>query len=360
MSALSYIEPPPTIEERLAALPRPKRNPVPMPVLTHGEGQGRAFLGIESFRRHMSSEGWQLQAGLHEAGYELCGKGLPHDCTDVPTILDAVKPHTLILQDKREWDSADQTSIVKGEDFRRWEELGNRPDIFKLTIIKDAQHNGPDIRQVAQTCGIHAWIVYYNPTIVEALSPGVRKDCLIRTYHTVNPGKVPPFAGREGLCLLSGAVAAGVYPLRMRLMAKSSPKITRLHHPGYHANGTNTNDFLQQISMYKVAICTCSIYGYALRKIIEATACGCRVITDLPPDEVMPEIDGNLVRVSPNAAVNQIEQLVDELAAGWDYNTQRSFAEKALTHYNFRTMTTRLALSIEAARKQVLQGKPPC
>ena len=75
-------------------------------------------------------------------------------------------------------------------------------------------------------------------------------------------------------------------------------------HPGYHANGSFTPALHSRNSTkFKVAICTSSTMGFALRKIIEATACGCRVITDLPAGEVMPEIDGNLTRVSSDISL---------------------------------------------------------
>jgi hypothetical protein len=112
---------------------------------------------------------------------------------------------------------------------------------------------------------------------------------------------------------------------------------------------------MEELSRYKVAICTSSIYGYALRKIIEATACGCRVITDLPSDEVLPLIDDNLVRLEcnhPTEAVKEVTRLLPELYDSYNPDTQLELATRAKVWYDYHPTGVRLALQIEAMRRE--------
>jgi hypothetical protein len=175
----------------------------------------------------------------------------------------------------------------------------------------------------------------------------------VRTYHTLDADIVPVYSavGRQG-CLLSGAVS-GVYPLRWRLFREAGrlPRVTVLGHPGYHRRGCATPDFLRQLSRHKVAVCTASIYGYALRKIAEATACGCVVITDLPTDEVMPQIDGNLVRVHPETTTAEIAALLDYHYAHYTPERQQHYARLAMDYYDYRVEGKRLAAAIEEMRR---------
>jgi hypothetical protein len=313
-------------------------------------------LVVESMRRHMSDEGWQIMEGLEDAGYSLYGKGMEgrYNLTDVEQILIDANPSTLILQDKREWD-------VRTRDFRDPEArfthvgaLAHREDIFKLTVLKDSHQQPYYHRESAVEIGCHAWIIYYHPQIVHHLASYTRPQHLIRTYHTIDPQIVPDFDSveyRDG-ALLSGAVSR-VYPLRDSLINGRNflPRITYLQHPGYHRNGCCTPDFMKVLSRHRVSICTSSIYGYSLRKLIEATACGCIVLTDLPTDEVLPEIDGNLVRIDASFSPRRVGGILKELYASYDYDKQRMFAEKAKKWYNYRVVCQRLADDIEALRK---------
>jgi hypothetical protein len=133
--------------------------------------------------------------------------------------------------------------------------------------------------------------------------------------------------------------------------------------------GTHTPEFLGTLPAYKVSICTSSIYGYALRKIVESTACGCIVITDLPTDEVMPEIEeplleefalpaggtavrtGNIVRVAPTIPLTDFAELIKQLYRTWDDERQHHFAERAKKFYDYRAVGKRLADDIEKLRR---------
>lgn len=343
----------------LPRLARPEYRPTP-----DADAGNRIFLSVESFRRHMTDEGWQIQAGMEAAGYQLWGHGLPASGskageTDVAAILAATHPTTAIIQDPREWDASTDNCFDKRAQFHNAEILGQRPDIFKVGILKDAHRSGAYYREAWEKMGCHAWIVYYHPDLVAAMAPWARKEHFIRTYHTVDGGDVPPFTadGRRG-CLLSGATSERVYPLRTR-MAKATkrgklPSVTVLKHPGYHAKGSHTPQFLRLLTAFKVSICTASVFGFALRKIMESTACGCRVVTDLPVDEVLPYIDGeqgNLIRVNPGESPRVIDEIVREAEQGWDEERQRWLADVAATVYDWRAEGAMLAAAVEEMRK---------
>lgn len=310
----------------------------------------RYALGVGDMRDHMTDEGFQLFKGLESSErYETTWGEI--DVADLVT----KNPGVVVLQDKREWEgrTAERRHKVL---FSNVGELKKRPDIFKLTVLKDAQHDPEYNRNAADEIGCHAWIVYYHPRIVKALAPYVRQEHLVRTYHTLDKNLVLPYGGERPYgCLLSGAVS-GAYPLRTRLAKghKDLYKTVYLAHPGYHQRGCETPRYLGTLSRFKVAICTSSIYGYALRKIIEATACGCVVITDLPTDDVLPKIDGNLVRVSPDISVELMSDVIKREIDRYDPELQEMFGNRAKQYYDYRETGKRLADNIERMRLKCL------
>lgn len=324
----------------------------------------RVGLAVESMRRHMTDEGWAIFSGLDQAGYHLAGYNMParelvnspYIGVNVEGILDRFNPSTIVVQDKREWDVMPRDFREPRARFENVEALKDRGDIFKLTILKDA-HQAPRYhRQSADEMGVNGWVVYYHPDIVCKLAPYVRPQHLVRTYHSLDRNLVQPYSarGRRGT-LLSGAVS-DVYPLRQRLIQahRGLPETHYLPHPGYHRNGCATPGFLKTLSHYKVSICTSSVFGYSLRKIMESTAAGCVVLTDLPIDEVLPWIDDNLVRVSSNSQPREITALLKHLYDTYDPEKQAWFAEKAKEWYDYRAVGARLAADIESLRLSYL------
>lgn len=345
-----------TLQEVLNRFPeRPEEKPLPAPLYREPSdilSLRRIGLAVESMKRHMTDEGWQIFEGLEHAGYALAGRHLPYDEVNVLTILGGGLPSVVVVQDKREWDTRPGEFRDQSARFLNVSSLSSRDDIFKLTILKDSHQRPNYHRESAQEIGCHAWIVYYHPDIVCRLAPYVRGEHLVRTYHTVDPHVVPDFsARREEGCLLSGA-SSGAYPLRRKLIQSHVhlPRTNYMKHPGYHRKGCATPGFLRSLSNHKVAICTASIYGYALRKIIEATACGCVVITDLPEEEVLPEIDENLVRVHPRISPREVADLLRDLYASYDPERQYEYAQRAIAFYDFRAAGIRLAQDIENLR----------
>lgn len=315
-----------------------------------GERSGnRIGMAVESMRRHMTDEGWQLFAGLEHAGYTLTGKRLPVELLDARHIVDRLQPGTVVMQDKREWDRSLPGFRDKTEHYENVPAL-QRPNIFRVTVLKDAHQRPPYHRESAEELGCHAWITYYHPAIVSHLATYVRPQHLIRTYHSIDKDAIPVGGARQGV-LLSGAVS-GAYPLRKRLVAEASRlhAATVLKHPGYHANGSNAPEFLKTLTRFRVAICTASTYGYVLRKMVEATACGCVVVTDLPVDEVVPEIDGNLIRVSPDISIPELNKILRRLCDDYSPGRQADYAERAKRRFDYRVQGQMLADDIEKMR----------
>jgi hypothetical protein len=304
-------------------------------------------------RDHTSDEGWQIMQGLQSEGYTLYGAHLRDGQTDVGEILELERsPGTVVVQDKKEWRREARTFRDPAATFHGIERLEEVDGLFRLTVLRDAHYSPSFHREAAMEMGCHAWVVPYHPAIVHYLAPYTRPEHLIRTYHSVDPAGVPEFSSiRTANCLVSGAVNNRVYPLRTRIFKLAARMgVTKLRHPGYHRNGTNTYEYLETLGKYKVAICTSSIYGYALRKIIEATACGCVVITDLPTDEVLPAIDGNLVRVNSHENTQSLINLVQMLADSYNPDVQYEWAAKALAFYDYREVGRRLVEDIKKLR----------
>jgi len=309
----------------------------------------------------MTDEGWLLTIGLQSAGYHLWGHGFDNNLTDVEQIVQLASPDVVAVQDKREWegltgDRDARRAPERSKDcFTRIDVLRSRNDLFKVTVLKDSHQQNHYHRASAEEMGCHAWIVYYHPRIVRHLAPYVRPTHLIRTHHCVDGEAIPDYCKYERKsCLLSGAIGA-VYPIRQALLKKLAtiPELEYWPHPGYHAHGPDTSRYLQLLSQYRAAICTSSIYGYAIRKIYEATACGCVVITDLPRDDCLPVIDENLIRISPgtdNLCVT-IRNLIKWIDCNYCPVRQHALAERCKEYYDWRAVGNRLAADVEELRK---------
>jgi hypothetical protein len=105
------------------------------------------------------------------------------------------------------------------------------------------------------------------------------------------------------------------------------------------------------LSKFKVAICTSSMYGYSLRKIIEATAAGCRVITDLPTDDYLPDIDGNLIRIHPDIEIKDLRSIIESAIETYNPKVQCEFSNRCVATYNYYTQSSALHEKITKLRK---------
>lgn len=357
-------------DSRSAAFRRhcaPSQSPLERPpyVLRHDLTAARVQLAVETFRRHMTDEGWQIQLGLELAGWEMYGAKMQPPRSNeinVPHILCERQPTSVIVQDKREWDPQMPGCFDKRIAFCGVESLAESRRTFRLAIFRDAHQRWAYQRDFHDSIGAHGWIVLYHPEIICDLAPWIRRDDVVRTYHSVEPADVPPFSpDRPREALVSGASNGTIYPFRDAVIR--SRICEHLPHPGYHAAGTCTPTYLRVLSQFKVHMCTTSIFGYALRKIIESVACGCVVITDLPKGDVLPEIDECLVRVAPNIPMPDLRRLIREQCAGYDPERQSHFARVAREYYDWRVLGRKLGRDIERLRygrelDQIAQVRP--
>jgi len=333
-------------------LPQPDIALLSAPAYSSNGSGGRIALAVEAMKRHTADAGWQIMAGLNHAGYLLCGSDLTINEQDVPKIIAATDPGTVVIQDKREWEG--KTARQRGNPrlkFHNIDFLREKNGLFKVTVLKDAHQNPVYHRNSALEMGVHAWIIYYHPTIVKRVAPYIRLEHCIRTSHSVDPVHVPAFSSERNWCIVSGAVSPH-YPLRARVIKghRQLPGTNYYRHPGYRSTGCVTPHFLKVLSKYRVSICTSSKYGYSLRKLIESSACGCKVITDLPEDDRLPVIEDNLVRVPSNISIRELGNVIRSEARNYDEQKQRVISEAVKEYYDFRAVGLRLANDIEQLR----------
>jgi hypothetical protein len=125
-----------------------------------------------------------------------------------------------------------------------------------------------------------------------------------------------------------------------------------MRHPGYGNTGTRTPEYLKTIAGYKVHVATASMYGFALRKIIESVAVGCAVVTDLPDFDVLPEIDGAIIRVRPTANSIEMRDVIRSAVALWNLDERLAWAEKARRFYDYEAIGCYLSLELARAAER--------
>ena len=315
-------------------------------------GVTKLMLGNPDYRTHVTDEGNQFQVGLAHAGWRLVGPEFEDGEVDVPTLLERYEPSVICVHDRRDWDPASSGSFRKDLGYRRLGKLVARPEIFRLGVVKDAGSVKDYHCRFLQEIGADGAIVYYNEQTVRSLNSWMRPDLrLIRTYHSVDRDVCDRIGFPEvrERAVVSGATSA-VYPLRDELMRRASSLGLYGHgHPGYGNKGTDTPNYLAMLSRFRVHVATASRYGFALRKIIESVAMGATPVTNLPALDVLPEIDGALVRISPDAKVEEAMEAVERADRAWDPDERKVWAEKARTWYDWREIGTRLDRIITVA-----------
>ena len=342
-----------SVHDIIKGLPRSRVLEISAPPFKICAAQEKLVLGVHSMQNHTTDEGWQITHGLSLNGYRHCGHMLEEKETDVANLIEKHHPGTIVVQDVREWDVQSNDFRDKEARFTRVESMKSEESLFRVTVLKDS-HQRPEYHsRESDRIGVHAWIVYYNDRIVKHLAPYVRPQHLIRTTHSIDSLTVPDFSNdRPFNCLFSGAVS-GAYPLRQRMLTFRKYLPMHVHnHPGYHRNGCVVPDFLKLLNQFKVSICTSSRYGYSLRKLIESTACGCRVITDLPVDEILPVVEENLIRISPMASRIEMKRVIEVVVNSYDYEKQRDLAKRAIEHYDYRAVCSRLANDIQTMKER--------
>ena len=341
-----------SVDDTIASLQSMPSLELKAPAHAFAERSRKLVLGVHSMQDHMTDEGWQITHGLSLNGYLHCGHKLPVNTVSVPKLVNDHQPGTIVIQDIREWEVDRRDFRDQRAGFQGIHVLRNMPEVFRLTILKDS-HQRPDYhRMCSERMGIHAWVVYYNPRIVKHLAKYVRSRHLIRTTHSIDPLVVPDFSDTRAFDTLFSGAISGAYPLRKRMLESRDKLAMHVHpHPGYHRKGSVVPEFLRMLNTFKVAICTSSMYGYALRKLIESTACGCRIITDLPTDEILPVIEENLVRVPTDISIEELNHTILQEVSQWDAEKQKQLAIRAIEYYDYRAVTSRLAVDIEHMRQ---------
>lgn len=318
-------------------------------------------LANADYLRHTTNEGNELQEGLRHAGWTLCGVGYD-GLKNVGAILDRYKPEAVFVQDCRDFLPESAGCFRKDIGFERIELLG-KSGVPAFTVLKDA-HALPEMQsRIAKQIQAQGLICYYQPEMVRQVAPWSKPYPLLRIHHSVDAEMVRPLLQdpRERRpALVSGALAF-CYPIREAAFRNAARLgLDTIRHPGYGNRGTDTPNYLRRISGYKVHLATASVWSYALRKIIESVACGVAPVTNLPAEDVLPEIDGALIRlpaelvkqfpkqrgpsvpVSP-IALNRLRDIIRDAVSRWDRDERMFWAEKALRYYDWRVSGERLS-----------------
>ena len=302
------------------------------------------MLALWDYRNHTTDEGWQLQEGLRLAGVELWGKGYAHSERHVPAILDAAQPDVVILSDYRDWDPSNGGAYDKTAGFTGIQALFHHRCV--LPVFKDAASCLPYQCRYHEQIAANGWICYYHPKSVCRYAAWVDPDYIIRTYHTIDPAVIPNNGAPRNGTIISGARNADVYPLRDRIMAAPGYfGVDVRNHPGYGNKGSDVAEYYHALSKYRVSIATASRYGFALRKIIEAVACGCTAISDLPEYDHLPDVP--ILRVSPIEWGTILWQIIRNAEDRYDPKRADQAAAKVIERYDYRVEGRRLYQAIE-------------
>ncbi len=306
------------------------------------------------YRLHTSDEGWQLQDGLRVAGWD-CRYGP----ANVSELLDAHRPDVVFVQDVRDWLSESDISFRKDIDFAHLEAIGEA-GLPAFTVLKDAW----GWHDIQAACARHIGasyrggiLTYYRHDMIHDVAPWTRDYPLHRVHHTVDGDLIMnavangewQFSTHRGRGLVTGNVSP-VYPLRSKAVRHADQLGLHVRtHPGYTNLRCDTPAYLLELMKYKVHVATASQWGCAFRKIIESVACGCTPVTNLPAEDVLPEIDGALVRIPTDIDVASLKQTIDEAEASWDFEQRLAWAQIALRYYDWREAGKRLDALMTAA-----------
>jgi hypothetical protein len=315
------------------------------------------LFALESFRRHMDNGRWLFQLGMERQGYVSVGRDMPSpgiDSTDVKAVVERFNPRVVIFWPRYEWDAKEWVGPeVKPEHYyRNWEYLLTRPDILRVCVFHDAGSARQQQKKWHEAFQPHVYLTWYHADSVLPFAPHIRREQLCRTYHVLDSDNLPDAEPRDKTCLISGAYTPDVYPLRTRAFqwakeGKLGPGVECVQHPGYKQAGTRSNDYVRTLAKYRVAVCTASAYRFSLRKLFEATAAGCRVVTNLPSYDLLPGIDDNLIRVPSDIGADELRGVIQNAAATWDLRQQQAFAAAAVRYYDWRAECARVAKDLE-------------
>jgi hypothetical protein len=297
----------------------------------------RLVLANKDYETHMTDEGNQLQQGLRSAGWILSGYGYD-GITDVKEAIDKYNPDIVFIQDFRDWHKDSLGCYNTNVHWNNYQYLKEWNGTV-VSVLKDAGSiRDKHQRFLCDEIDADIIVIYYDKHIVESLNPWTKKKKLLRTFHSLDLTKVPKSIPKIDKGVVSGARNKSIYPGRDICIENASDlNLDIIKHPGYHNNKCYTNEFMQEISKYKVSICCSSIYFFALRKIIESVACGCTVITDLPYKCVIPGIDDYLIRIDLNS-VSDIKKTIKTSIDHYDHGAAMEASTICGQMYDYRSV----------------------
>lgn len=295
---------------------------------------------------HTTDEGLQLQQGLEAAGWHLCGIGYDDGCADVAELLRRHKPEAVFVQDVRDWLSTCGICFRKDLDFTNLQALR---DVRAFTVCKDAWGWADEHRWVSHMIRAKGIMHYYAADVVaKCAADWIKPYPLMRIHHSIDADLCSELwtTDRKRGCV-TGA-RSDVYPLRMRAIdAAAMLKLDTRRHPGYGNKGADTPNYLRWVAGYRVHVATASKWEVAFRKIIESVALGCTPVTNLKASDVLPEIDGALIRVRTDCSVFELQHVIDRADAEWDAEERLDWARKAWAYYDWRIAGARNAMLME-------------
>ncbi|HUU35362.1 MAG TPA: hypothetical protein VMW48_14960 [Vicinamibacterales bacterium] len=310
--------------------------------------------GVEAFKNYVSDTAYLVQAGLASQGYTCYGRRFPgkRDCVDMREICHREWPSIVFCEEWNTWNPEMPQPPSKDVGFKGYEWLGQEPGILRATKHADPWGHPEMHARWHKVFQPHAVLVRYEIDRCMECAPWADRSKLVRIWHSLTREYCLPVSAmdRNGVCLLSGAAGAAVYPLRFRIWNEvhQLPEWERTftirpHHHWSREGGSAVPAYMRKLARYKVAFVGCSRYHVAFKKHYEATAAGCIVVTNLPTTDRVPVIDENLVRVPDDVTAVELRDLVHSLAGQWDVNRQRELAQRAIDRYDYRVEAARIA-----------------
>jgi len=337
--------------------------------------------GFDYFRTYASDTAWILHKGLEAAGFELFGMGFGDDETDIQAVCEREKPDIVFVHS---WDTWRPEAAGKrpapadaGGDVAltgyRW--LAEQPGILRVTQYADPrpERSAEHEEWQNEVFRPHVILCRYHLDNICELNPWLRRDALLRIWHSVTADYCAPVRDRKGIAIFAGCSLPAFYPVRHRLAAELAasplaeerreghgPVYTiRPHHKWARGTGPDVPAYMAHLAEHRVAVMTGARWHWALKKHWEATAAGCIVVTTAADADPLPWIDDNLVRIPDDIALDDLTDIVQGLAASWDIEKQRHFAREAVKHFDYRVEGCRIGAQLRAIwRERIADAEP--
>lgn len=296
-------------------------------------GVMKIVLANSDYKNHMTSEGNELQEGLKANDWKLCGFGYD-GITHVGKILRDYEPQYIFVQDCRDWREDSGGCFDNRVSYTNWDLLHDYPG-KKITVLKDAGSVKDYQLDFFDDINADMIVHYYHDRALKDL--GWDLECkTARIYHSIDKTKIP-IVRKTKNAIISGALGAEIYPHRTFMTERATEYgLDTLPHPGYHNHKCYTDDYIQTLAQYKVSVSTCSVWNFSLRKIIEAVACGCVCITNLPEWDILPGIDSCLVRFNNKMKWSEIKDLIRHEVEHYDSEKAWCYQKIAMNIYDYR------------------------